>query len=143
MHSGFDKILRANQIKAVLGLYKISEFKKSNTALDNDNGVANEQDFPEERAFEVGLKSIVAHPQYKCREPDNDIGKQIFFFFFIIQANCHEASHNVSLGKILYESIRIYSYHLMKILDQIFHFLFTALNVLIFSHCMVNRDSSA
>lgn len=95
MCSGFNNILRPNQIKAVLGLHKISEFKKSNTIEkdDDDDDAAGNRDgnrvdsdrnndgssnsrARETTAYEIGFKNIVVHPKYQCRKPDNDIGKK-------------------------------------------------------------------
>lgn len=63
-NSGLDNILRPNQINAVLGLHKISELRHPN-AYDHNVRTAHE----------VTLKRIVVHPEYRCRQPDNDIGK--------------------------------------------------------------------
>lgn len=70
--SGLNNILRPNQIKAVLGLHKISEFRSSNALDDNDN---TDDDTFENAAYEMGLKQIIVHPEYQCHQPDNDIGK--------------------------------------------------------------------
>lgn len=75
--SGLNNILRPNQIKGVLGLHKISEFRKPN-ALD---GNAHD-DTLDKSAYEIGFKQIVVHPGYQCRQPDNDIGKDHQRFHF-------------------------------------------------------------
>lgn len=51
--------MKPNQIKAVLGLHKISDFK--NNEIDSD-------------AYEVDINTIIPHPDYSCSEPANDIG---------------------------------------------------------------------
>lgn len=51
--------MKPTQIKAVLGLHRISDFK--------DNSIDTE-------AFETDLKAIVPHSNYKCTLPANDIG---------------------------------------------------------------------
>lgn len=51
--------MRPTQIKAILGLYQISEFK--NNAIDTN-------------AFEVDLETIIPHEKYECTKPANDIG---------------------------------------------------------------------
>uniref|UniRef100_A0A182LT39 Peptidase S1 domain-containing protein n=1 Tax=Anopheles culicifacies TaxID=139723 RepID=A0A182LT39_9DIPT len=61
--SGVNKVLRANQIQAVLGLYRRSEF--GGNQIDNDPFT--------ERAYEVGIRTIVPHPGYVCNKPSNDI----------------------------------------------------------------------
>lgn len=72
--SGLNNILRPNQIKAVLGLHRISEFRSSNALDDNDNDNTDDDTF-ENVAYEMGLKQIIVHPEYQCHQPDNDIGK--------------------------------------------------------------------
>lgn len=68
--SGLDNILKPGQINAVLGLHKISEFGRSNALGDTiSGGILGKS------AYEIGFKQIVVHPGYKCRHPDNDIGK--------------------------------------------------------------------
>lgn len=67
--SGVGDIMRPNQIKAILGLHKRSEFSRV-TVVD---GV--EADSPGISPFEIGFKQIVVHPGYRCRYPDHDIGK--------------------------------------------------------------------
>ncbi|XP_321740.6 trypsin-1 [Anopheles gambiae] len=61
--SGVNKILRANQIQAVLGLYRRSEF--GGNQIDSDPF--------SDRAYEVGIRTIVPHPGYVCNKPSNDI----------------------------------------------------------------------
>lgn len=65
-HSGLNRILKPTQIKAVLGLHKISDFKGNNN-IDNDS-----------RPLQVSFKRIIAHNDYECTRVDNDIGKKIF-----------------------------------------------------------------
>ncbi|XP_058119964.1 transmembrane protease serine 9 [Anopheles ziemanni] len=61
--SAVNKVLRANQIRAVLGLYRMSEFagNRIDRALGGDG------------AYEMGLRTIVPHPGYVCNKPSNDI----------------------------------------------------------------------
>lgn len=67
--SGFDEILVPQRIRAVLGLYAISEFKnKDIPETDDDN------------AYEINFRNIVIHPKYKCKRPDNDIGNALIFY---------------------------------------------------------------
>lgn len=75
--SGLNNILRPNQIKAVLGLHKISEFRRPN-ALDGNAGANTLH----KSAYEIGFKQIVVHPGYQCRQPNNDIGKNHERFHF-------------------------------------------------------------
>lgn len=56
--------MRPNQIDAVFGLHKISEFSGKND-VDGETETA---------AFKIGLKSIIAHAKYDCQKTDNDIG---------------------------------------------------------------------
>lgn len=69
--SGLNNFLRPTQIKAVVGLHKISEFRRPSKHDDN-----NSADTTDKSAYEMGLKQIVVHPEYQCQHPDNDIGKQ-------------------------------------------------------------------
>ncbi|XP_049531727.1 trypsin 3A1 isoform X2 [Anopheles darlingi] len=59
--SGTNKVLRPNQIRAVLGLYRISEFS------------GNRIDPVADPAYEVGIRTIVPHPGYNCGKTSNDI----------------------------------------------------------------------
>uniref|UniRef100_A0AAG5CTS6 Peptidase S1 domain-containing protein n=1 Tax=Anopheles atroparvus TaxID=41427 RepID=A0AAG5CTS6_ANOAO len=61
--SGVNKVLRANQIRAVLGLYRMSELagNRIDRALGGDG------------AYEMNLRTIVPHPGYVCSKPSNDI----------------------------------------------------------------------
>ncbi|XP_055524358.1 trypsin-1 isoform X2 [Wyeomyia smithii] len=73
--SALNKPVRPSQIKAILGLYKISEFNRNRI----ENGVSSLQS-----AYESSIKTIVSHPQYSCNLPYNDIAlleasKVIFF----------------------------------------------------------------
>lgn len=60
--SGLGRIMSPTQIKAVLGQYKISDYKEN--AIDSE-------------AYEVNVKQIVPHPDYDCSSADNDIGTVI------------------------------------------------------------------
>lgn len=51
--------MKPSQIKAVLGLHKISDYK--NNEIESD-------------AYEVDIKEIIPHPDYICAAPANDIG---------------------------------------------------------------------
>lgn len=62
--SGFDEIMPAHRIRAVLGLHAISEFKNKN----NINQINT--------AYEIELRNIVVHPEYACKRPYNDIGSR-------------------------------------------------------------------
>lgn len=77
--SGLNNFLRPTQIKAVVGLHKISEFRRPSKFDDNNNA-----DTPKNSAYEMGLKQIVVHPDYQCQHPDNDIGKQRRFHGHLI-----------------------------------------------------------
>ncbi|KAL9694467.1 hypothetical protein quinque_013752 [Culex quinquefasciatus] len=73
--NGLNKPIRPALIKAILGLYKISELK-GNQIGEIDNGLGT--------AYEMTIKSIVLHPEYLCSKPYNDIAllestKVIFF----------------------------------------------------------------
>lgn len=59
IHSGLNRIMKPNQIKSVFGLHTISEFK--------DNAI-------ETNAFEMDIKAIVTHPDYRCESAKDDIG---------------------------------------------------------------------
>ncbi|XP_049531726.1 serine protease hepsin isoform X1 [Anopheles darlingi] len=61
LKSGTNKVLRPNQIRAVLGLYRISEFS------------GNRIDPVADPAYEVGIRTIVPHPGYNCGKTSNDI----------------------------------------------------------------------
>lgn len=52
--------MKPNQIKSVFGLHTISKFK--------DNAI-------ETNAFEMDIKTIEAHPNYRCESARDDIGK--------------------------------------------------------------------
>lgn len=52
--------MKPNQIKSVFGLHTISKFK--------DNAI-------ETNAFEMDIKAIEAHPNYRCESAKDDIGK--------------------------------------------------------------------
>lgn len=85
--SGFDDILKPNQIKATLGLHRISDFKKhqkgdsagggadggddtaANTERKDENSITSH-----ESAYEMEIKNIFVHRNYVCRKPNNDIG---------------------------------------------------------------------
>lgn len=60
--------MKPNQIKSVFGLHTISSFK--------DNAI-------ETNAFEMDIKTIVTHPDYRCESAKDDIGK----FFFLLISN--------------------------------------------------------
>lgn len=55
--------MKPNQIDAVLGLHRISEYTSAN-GIDNQQNVA----------YQIGFKNIVVHENYDCSKPDNDIG---------------------------------------------------------------------
>lgn len=61
--SGFDEIMVPSRVRAVLGLYSISEFKNKDIPMTNN-----------ENAYEINFRNIVIHPKYTCKRPDNDIG---------------------------------------------------------------------
>lgn len=79
-YSGFDQIMPANRIKALLGLHKISEYKNQESG---DNSI---DDLP----YEIEFRNIVVHPDYRCKHPDNDIGwySALFVFVFYLSFNC-------------------------------------------------------
>lgn len=51
--------MKPTQIKAILGLHRIADFKEN--IIDSD-------------AYETDLKAIIPHQKYKCTLPANDIG---------------------------------------------------------------------
>lgn len=60
--------MKPNQIKAVVGLYRISDFRGTNDiASESATGLQN-------TPYELEFKNIIAHENYDCRKPDNDIG---------------------------------------------------------------------
>ncbi|XP_050087883.1 transmembrane protease serine 9 [Anopheles aquasalis] len=59
--SGTNKVLQPNQIRAVLGLYRMSEFS------------GNRIDPVADPAYDVGIRTIVPHPGYSCGKTSNDI----------------------------------------------------------------------
>ncbi|XP_052869744.1 trypsin 3A1-like [Anopheles cruzii] len=61
--SGVNKVLRPNQIRAVLGLYRMSEFGGNHIDPVDES----------RSAYEVGVGAIVPHPGYACSKPTNDI----------------------------------------------------------------------
>lgn len=69
-YSGVNKIMKPTQIKAVLAQHKISEF------IGND---------VQSTAYEIDIEEIVPHPEYRCDNPENDIGLLLNFNFNI----CH------------------------------------------------------
>jgi hypothetical protein len=73
--SGVQELLRPTQIKAVLGLYKISAWQHS--AIDKNEIDTSSQ------AYEVAVAKIIPHPGYDCTKPDNDIGNNHFYYFLL------------------------------------------------------------
>lgn len=58
---GFDEFIVPHRIRAVLGLYSISDFKHN----ENDG-------------YEINFRNFIIHPKYTCKRPENDIGSGIF-----------------------------------------------------------------
>lgn len=52
--------MKPNQIKSVFGLHTISDFKDNDIETD---------------AFEMDIKAIFTHPDYRCESAKDDIGK--------------------------------------------------------------------
>lgn len=72
--------MKPNQIKSVFGLHTISDYK--------ENAI-------ESSAYEMDIKTIVTHPEYRCELAKDDIGKNSWNmvisitrskFFFVISS---------------------------------------------------------
>lgn len=74
--NGLNKYMKPNQIQGIVGLHRIPQ---------NHNNVkdAGRTHSP----LQVNFKTIVPHPQYKCENVKNDIGKN----FYITRANCFQS----------------------------------------------------
>lgn len=68
--SGLNRILKPNQIKSVFGLHSIASFK--------DNVI-------ETNAFEMDIKKIETHPNYRCESVKDDIGTVHVLKFLIYE----------------------------------------------------------
>ncbi|XP_058840803.1 trypsin-1 [Topomyia yanbarensis] len=89
--SGLNKPVRHSQIKAILGLYKISEFHR-NTIEDVGNSQST--------AYEITIKTIVSHPEYSCSLPYNDIAllesSKLIFFDQHVRPICIASKYDAS-----------------------------------------------
>jgi hypothetical protein len=79
LYSGIQELLHPNQIKAVLGMYKISEWQQSTSAIEK-NDIDHSGG-----AYVVDIANIIPHPDYDCKKPDNDIGKYLCLSHFHIK----------------------------------------------------------
>lgn len=62
--------MRPNQIKAVIGLHTISDYKDNEIETD---------------AYEADIQAIVAHSDYRCESAQNDIGSGFMLLKYKVQ----------------------------------------------------------
>ncbi|EAT44028.1 AAEL004543-PA [Aedes aegypti] len=85
---GLKKPVRPSQIKAIVGLYKISEFNRNQI----ENADAN--------SYEVTIQAIIFHPDYACNQPYNDIAlleaSKYIYFDQHVRPICIASKHDSS-----------------------------------------------
>nr|XP_029707526.1 trypsin-1-like [Aedes albopictus] len=86
--NGLKKPIRPSQIKAIVGLYKISEFNRNQ--IDNDVG----------NSYEMTIQAIIFHPEYACSQPYNDIAlmeaSKLIYFDQHVRPICIASKHDSS-----------------------------------------------
>ncbi|XP_037032043.1 trypsin-1 isoform X2 [Bradysia coprophila] len=87
--NGLNRFMKPNQIKSVIGLHTMSSFK--------DNAI-------ESSAFEMNIRTIVTHPDYRCESVKDDIAllrlHKTIIFTDVVKPACILSSENNYEGDV-------------------------------------------